>query len=93
MINISKSGLAFCYASDEKGINDSEELDIFCCDNDFCLSDIPFETVSDCILPDAPAEGRLAMHRRGVQFGILSPEQLAQLEHFIDTSGALCDEA
>lgn len=92
IMNISKGGLAFCYMPGERNLDDSEELDIFCCETEFCLANLPFETVNDCLMPDAPRDG-ITLHRRGVKFGRMAAEQLWLVEHFIDSSAHLAGGA
>jgi hypothetical protein len=86
IINISKSGLAFRYIGGNGESNDQFELDILFIQDSICftyLRNIPFKIV--WISPDA--EKNLSSNIRtkllGVQFGEMMPNQMSQLDRFI----------
>jgi hypothetical protein len=82
IIDISKGGLAFRYIENKKRINGFSELDILFAAGNFYLSGLAFKTVSDFIMPKKPFS-IITMRRRSVKFGKLTPDQISQLEYFI----------
>ena len=78
LIEISNGGLSFRYLGEDILINGSSELSIVIEDN-FYMTEIPVETVSDTLL----VNGYIPLRRRGVRFGKLSPMQKSQLNDFI----------
>lgn len=85
ILDISKGGLSFSYLDGERGLDQASELDIFCCDSEFCLTDLPFATVSDVRLPVSQTDG-VPLFRRGVKFKGLIPDQQSLLEYFIESA-------
>ena len=90
IMDISMGGIAFRCMGSEK-LPDESYLDIFLTEDDLCLSKVPFKTVSDYEIPNTvlcktadpiPSSCR-TMRRSGLQFGELTSDQQAQLEHFI----------
>jgi hypothetical protein len=86
LIDISKGGLSFRYFVDT---NDSgerlQELDILG-GEDFYLEKVPVRVVSDMVLKDNSPFSSIAMRRRGVEFGPLTPKQREQVDYFIENS-------
>ncbi len=83
VVDISVGGLAFTYMADGKPPNRSFELDIFLADQAFYLQEVPFRTISDFHSDGSPFSS-VKMKRMGVQFGDLTPDQMSQLQHFIE---------
>jgi hypothetical protein len=83
LIDIGRGGLSFRYFADKDEMNgETNALDILCGEN-YYIEKIPARNVSDRQLsPDQPF-GSLAMRRRSVQFGEMTPAQVEQLENFI----------
>ena len=81
VIDISMGGLAFRYIGGKKPSKRSTELRIFT-DNDFCLDEVPFETISDFETYQIPFTS-IIMRRSGVHFGQLTQNQRSRLEYFI----------
>jgi hypothetical protein len=82
IIDISMGGLAFRYLATKKLSNGSYKLKIFLTEGDFYLHDLRFETVTDFGTFQIPHTS-ITMRRSGLQFGELTPDQRAQLKHFI----------
>jgi hypothetical protein len=82
IIDISMGGLSFRYLATEDPLIRSSTLDIFLTDRDFCLNDVPFETVSDFGTHQIPFVP-VTMRRRGVQFGEMKNNQASGIEYFI----------
>jgi hypothetical protein len=84
IVDISKGGLAFHYIADGDQINGARELEIYLATNGFHMKDIPFNTVSDFVLPSEFPLSTIIMRRRGVQFGELSKFQETQLGYLLE---------
>ena len=80
--NIGMDGLAFTYLMDDGKPDRSFELDIFLADQNFLLKEVPFTIISD-FQADAIPFSSVRTRQMGVQFGDLTPDQKAHLEHFI----------
>jgi len=83
IVDISMGGLAFHYIADGDQINGACELEIYLAHNGFHMSEVPFNTVSDFMLPSEFPISTIVMRRRGVQFGELSEQQVSQLGYLI----------
>ena len=83
IIDISMGGLAFRYIAGEERSHEPSELEILSGDCSFRLDKIPFETISDFKIANEAPFKFIEMRRSGVQFGELRPEQMSQLEYFI----------
>jgi len=83
IIDISMGGLAFRYIAGEERSHEPSELEILWGDCSFRLDKIPFETISDFKTANEAPFSSIEMRRNGVQFGELRPEQMSQLEYFI----------
>ena len=88
MLDINKTGLSFRYFVGAKKIQPLGEdapaqLHIYVSTEDFYLEAIPFTTVYDVPLQkEIPIES-VALRRRGVKFGKLTPKQRLKLDTFI----------
>jgi hypothetical protein len=86
LIDIGKGGLSFRYFVDTNDMAEAiDELDILG-GEDFYLEKVPVLVVSDRVLEDESPFSSIAMRRRGVQFGTLTPRQMEQVEYFINDS-------
>jgi len=85
--DISKGGLAFEYVTAEGQMEDSTEIDIFISGTRFHMTRVPAKTMYDSKVVNHRYTFAPFVERRrcGVQFGELTEEQSAQLEHFIET--------
>jgi hypothetical protein len=82
ILDISSSGLSFCYVGEEPLGDSSVTGKLF--DNDsFRLDDIVLKTVSDYRI----ASSSITMRRRGIQFCDVNPAQVEQIEDFIRDNG------
>ena len=82
IIDISKNGLSFRYIPYREDLNRSSELDILTHDTLFSLEKVPFKSVSDSRIVDE-SSSIYPLRRHGVQFGMLTPSQISQLDCFI----------
>jgi len=81
--DISMGGLAFTYMADEKPPDQSFELDMFLASQDFYMQKVPFRTISD-FEGQGITFSSIKIRRSGVQFGDLTPNQIFDLEYFIE---------
>jgi hypothetical protein len=81
--DISRTGLMFRYIAGENPSHEPFELDIVLAGDGFRLDKIPFQTVSDVDVADESSFTPTTVRRQGVQFGALTHDQTAQLQHFI----------
>ena len=85
IIDISKGGLAFRYIADEEeSKGEAAELDILLQDISFYLERVPFKTAYDIEIQNQETFAPLKMRRMGVEFGELTPNQMALLDYFIN---------
>ena len=78
ILDISSSGLSFCYIGEEPLSDSSVTGKLF--DNDtFRLDGIVLKTVSDYRI----ASSSITMRRRSIQFCDVNPAQMEQIEEFI----------
>lgn len=83
IVDISERGMAIHYVIFEREPERQFRLDIFFGDDDFYLSGIPSEIVSEKrTLSDSPFSA-VRVQRLGIRFGELSEEQESKLKYFI----------
>ena len=91
IIDISMGGLAFKYIDTNNGDikndnienkNDSEES-IFLSSMGFYVGDLPFKTISDEEVTNAPSFSAMKVRERKVQFTDLSFKQLFDLDYYL----------
>ena len=82
IIDIGMDGLRFGYVAGNELSDKSFELDIFLSNTDFYLERVPCEMISEAKIPRSPY-GSLSIRKCSVQFGELTPNQISQLEYFI----------
>lgn len=83
MIDVSRGGLSFRYASAQAWVSQSMELAIWFGHQRFRLEKVPFKTVSDFEMVGETPASDVVIRRRGVRFGALTYEQKFELEQFI----------
>lgn len=86
IIDISLSGLAFCYFSTNGASRDADGLDLLA-DDGICLEDIPYTTINDFILPTEQPFSQITMRRRCVKFGSLTEKHQEHLQKIIKKYG------
>ncbi|HSH13176.1 MAG TPA: PilZ domain-containing protein [Desulfurivibrionaceae bacterium] len=79
IIDISMGGLAFSYVDRGDWQGESFDRGMLLGERDLCIEDVPLKIISDCAINS----GLSIIRRCGVQFGKLTPKQMAQLEYFI----------
>ncbi len=84
IIDISKSGLAFCYKGKEDLSKEFAELAINISLKKFNLGNIPCRTIADLSLTDGSRLESELIRRCSIQFNDLTSIQTDQLEHFIE---------
>lgn len=86
IVNIGMGGLTFLYTDIATGGQpmESSELDIILLDSEFRLEKVPFQSLKELELHKTTIGLRtLTMKQCDVQFGDLTPQQMSQLEHFL----------
>jgi len=87
IIDISMGGLAFKYidTSNEEVNNDASAQDesIFLSSMGYYVGDLPFTTVSDYEVTNAPSFSSMKVRKRHVQFKDLSFKQLFDLDYYL----------
>lgn len=84
IIDISMGGLAFRYLATDGKKNGSTKLNILLAEHGFHLSDVKFETITDCGSYRIPHTS-MTMRRSGVRFAELTTHQISQMTHFIQS--------
>jgi hypothetical protein len=85
IIDINMKGLALQYMPDAEICSAAtHKLDIlYNADNDFFLTDLPLESISERETICSKLYGMRPVKRYGVKFGKLTPAQVSQLDYFI----------
>jgi len=84
LIDISKDGLAYKRYESREVTNEAVDLDVFLSDNSFCIKKVPYNLISDIKIDnELPLHFIDLVKRRGVQFGLLTDQQISALEYFI----------
>lgn len=81
--NISNGGLALRYVAIGEQAEGSYTVDIFVTNNDFFLTNIPFEIISDVYIDFEIPFSTTSLKQCGGQFGELTQSQRVQLDYFI----------
>ncbi len=87
ILNISKGGLALRYITRNGESNEPVELDVLFI-QDICftfLKRIPFKSVWISHTASKPSFSKLRIEQQGVEFGEMMPNQIAQLDRFLET--------
>ncbi len=82
IIDISKSGLAFKYYSQNYNMDDIEDMSILSGD-DFIMDNVTFRTVSDIVIHEDSDYLDVTLRRRGIRFDSLTSDQSEKLDYFI----------
>ncbi|MFH2058619.1 MAG: PilZ domain-containing protein [Pseudomonadota bacterium] len=86
IIDISMSGLAFKYidtSNDNPTEDNMPEETIFLSSMGYYVGDLPFKTISDYEVTNAPSFSSMRVRKRHVQFTDLSFKQLFDLDYYL----------
>ncbi len=86
VIDISMGGLSFKYidtSSDDSENKQLPEESIFLSSMGYYVGDLPFKTVSDYEITNAPSFSSMKVRKRHVQFADLSFKQLFDLDYYL----------
>ena len=86
VIDISMGGLSFKYidtTSDDVEFEQSPEESIFLSSMGYYVGDLPFKTISDYEITNAPSFSSMKIRKRHVQFTDLSFKQLFDLDYYL----------
>ena len=83
-IDNDRSGQAFLYHDDRRQLKDYSDFDIFLVDSGIYLDRIPCKIVSNFELEDLDSSNSVSMRRCCIEFDELVPEQISDLEFFIN---------
>jgi len=86
--NISMGGLSFQYTDNNIQLNNGFVLDILVADCGFYLANMPFETITDVVIPEDVPGDPIEMCQVRLQFQKLNIDQRSYLEDFILNHGA-----
>ncbi len=81
--DISASGIAFEYVSEETLQQDLAQIDIFITEKGFFLPRVPCRVVYESVVNGLNPGGGVQVRRCGLELGELSEAQKAQLEYFL----------
>jgi len=86
VIDISMGGLSFKYidtTSDDTDFEQPSEESIFLSSMGYYVGDLPFKTISDYEITNAPSFSSMKIRKRHVQFTDLSFKQLFDLDYYL----------
>jgi len=86
IIDISMGGLAFKYidtSSDDAQSEQLPEKTIFLSSMGYYVGDLPFTTITDYAMTDAPSFSAMKVRKRHVKFNDLSFKQLFDLDYYL----------
>ena len=86
VIDISMGGLSFKYidtTSDDVEFEQPSEESIFLSSMGYYVGDLPFKTISDYEITNAPSFSSMKIRKRHVQFTDLSFKQLFDLDYYL----------
>ncbi len=86
IINISKDGLAFRYIDRNGKSNEPSELDVLFIQDSICftyLKNVPFNIIWTSYVASKNSSSHLRTKLLGVQFGKMMPNEISQLDRFI----------
>ena len=86
IIDISMGGLAFKYIDTSTDDTESEGLPeetVFLSSMGYYVGDLPFKTISDYEVTNAPSFSSMKVRKRHVQFADLSFKQLFDLDYYL----------
>jgi len=79
-----RSGQAYLYHDDRQQLKDFSNFDIFLVDSGIYLDRIPCKIVSNFEVEELDSANSVSMRRCCIQFDELVPEQISDLEYFIN---------
>jgi len=85
--NISMGGLMFHHADNKEQLSQELVLDILLADCGFYLANIPFQTITDIVIPDEVSSDAIEIRQVRLQFQRLNTIQHARLNDFIMSHG------
>jgi hypothetical protein len=85
--NISMGGLMFHHADSKEHSSQALVLDILLADCGFYLSDMPFKTITDVVIPDEVSSDAIEIRQVRLQFQQLNTSQQVRLKDFIMNHG------
>ncbi len=91
ILDISMGGLAFKYIDTSNGESKKEqspEETIFLSSMGYYVGDLPFKTISDYEVTNAPSFSSMKVRKRHVQFSDLSFKQLFDLDYYLKNNVA-----
>ncbi len=86
VIDISMGGLSFKYidtTNNDTDFEQSPEESIFLSSMGYYVGDLPFQTISDYEITNAPSFSSMKIRKRHVQFTDLSFKQLFDLDYYL----------
>jgi hypothetical protein len=84
LIDISRSGLSFCYATaEEQLLDESLKLGVLLASAGFYLRKVPFKAIADFRIAHQGPYLHNAVRRCSVEFAGLTLKQVSQLQYFI----------
>ena len=86
IIDISMGGLSFKYIDTSNDDNESDNIpedSVFLSSMGYYVGDLPFKTVSDYEITNAPSFSSMKVRKRHVQFTDLSFKQLFDLDYYL----------
>ncbi len=86
VIDLSMGGLSFKYidtTSDDSDFEQPPEETIFLSSMGYYVGDLPFKTISDYEITNAPSFSSMKIRKRHVQFTDLSFKQLFDLDYYL----------
>jgi hypothetical protein len=86
IIDISMGGLSFKYidtSHDDKELEGTPEEAVFLSSMGYYVGDLPFKTISDYEITNAPSFSSMKVRKRHVQFTDLSFKQLFDLDYYL----------
>lgn len=86
IIDVSMGGLAFKYidtSNDEPETENPSEETIFLSSMGYYVGDLPFKTIADYEVTNAPSFSSMKVRKRHVQFKDLSFKQLFDLDYYL----------
>jgi hypothetical protein len=85
--NISMGGLMFHHVDSKAQLSQTRVLDILLADCGFYLANLPFEIITDDVIPDEVSSDTVEMRQVRLQFQKLNAIQQARLKDFIMNHG------
>lgn len=83
IVDIGRGGLCFRYIVHREQAFESVATHIFVGDNGFYLEKMPYTVVEDSLIDNGSSFNSIMMRQRRVHFSDLTPNQLAQLDYFL----------